>query len=86
MHLVQLTASVLIFAGTLGTSGQQIQIQYENNNLFATQVQTMYGTRFDYKVSPKLNVGATLEQPNAHRADLFNGTGVRLGRVVSSSW
>lgn len=52
---------VTILNQSVINSGQQIQIQFENNNLFATQVQTMYGTRFDYKVSPKLNLGATLE-------------------------
>ena len=41
-------------------SQQQIKIDYENNNQFATQTQSMYGTRLDYKVSDKLNLGATV--------------------------
>ena len=43
-------------------SGQQIKIDYENNNQFATQTQSMYATRFDYKASDKLLIGGTFEQ------------------------
>ncbi len=41
-------------------SQQQIKIDYENNNQFATQTQSMYGTRLDYKVNDKLLIGGTL--------------------------
>ncbi len=41
-------------------SGQQIKVDYENNNLFATQVRSMYGTRLDYRISSKFNIGATV--------------------------
>lgn len=41
-------------------SGQQVKIDFENNNLFATQVRSMYGTRLDYRVNPKFNIGGTL--------------------------
>ena len=41
-------------------SGQQIKVDYENNNLFATQVRTMYGTRLDYRVNSKFNIGGTV--------------------------
>lgn len=41
-------------------SGQQVKVDYENNNLFATQVRSMYGTRLDYRISSKFNIGGTL--------------------------
>lgn len=41
-------------------SGQQVQVNYENNNLFATQVRSLFGTRLDYRVSNKMNIGGTL--------------------------
>jgi len=43
-------------------SGQQIKVDYENNNLFATQQRTLFGTRLDYKVNNKLNIGGTIMQ------------------------
>ncbi len=41
-------------------SGQQVKVDYENNNLFATQVRSMYGTRLDYRINSKFNIGATV--------------------------
>jgi len=41
-------------------SGQQVKVDYENNNLFATQVRSMYGTRLDYRINNKFNIGGTL--------------------------
>ncbi|HLP20166.1 MAG TPA: cell surface protein SprA, partial [Chitinophagales bacterium] len=41
-------------------SGQQVKVDYENNNLFATQVRTMYGTRLDYRINSKFNIGGTV--------------------------
>lgn len=43
-------------------SGQQIKVDYENNNQFASQTRTMFGTRLDYKISNKFNIGATVMQ------------------------
>lgn len=51
----------IIDAGILN-SGQQIKVDFENNNLFATQVRTLFGTRLDYRVNPKLNIGGTIMQ------------------------
>lgn len=51
----------IIDAGIMN-SGQQIKVDFENNNLFATQVRTMFGTRLDYRVNSKLNIGATIMQ------------------------
>jgi len=49
------------------SSGQPITVNLENNELFGIQQKSLYGSRFDYKVSPKLSLGATVmhltEQP-----------------------
>ncbi len=41
-------------------SGVPINVSYENNALFGFQTQTLFGTRLDYRVNPKLNIGGTL--------------------------
>ncbi|MCD0487847.1 cell surface protein SprA [Pedobacter sp. MC2016-14] len=41
------------------TSGQPIRITTENNELFGLQQRSLFGTRFDYRVNNKLNIGAT---------------------------
>lgn len=51
----------IIDAGIMN-SGQQIKVDFENNNLFATQVRSLIGSRLDYRVSNKLNVGGTIMQ------------------------
>ncbi len=49
------------------SSGQPIDVHLENNELFGVQQKSLYGTRLDYKYSPKLALGATVmhltEQP-----------------------
>jgi len=49
------------------SSGQPINIKIENNELFGVQQKSLLGTRFDYRVNPKLALGATImhltEQP-----------------------
>jgi len=49
------------------SSGQPITVNLENNELFGVQQKSLYGSRFDYKVSPKFSLGATVmhltEQP-----------------------
>ena len=49
------------------SSGQPITVNLENNELFGVQQKSLYGSRFDYTVSPKLQLGATImhltEQP-----------------------
>jgi len=49
------------------SSGQPIIVNLENNALFGVQQKSLYGSRFDYKVSPQLSLGATImhltEQP-----------------------
>jgi len=48
-------------------SGQPINIKLENNELFGVQQKSLWGTRLDYRVNPKLALGATImhltEQP-----------------------
>jgi cell surface protein SprA len=49
------------------SSGQPITVNLENNELFGVQQKSLYGSRFDYQVSPKFALGATVmhltEQP-----------------------
>jgi cell surface protein SprA len=49
------------------SSGQPINVKLENNELFGVQQKTLFGTRLDYRASPKLALGATMmhltEQP-----------------------
>ena len=41
-------------------SGQQVKIDFENNNQFGFQQKSLYGTRLDYLVNKKFNIGATV--------------------------
>lgn len=41
-------------------SGTPINISLESNSMFNIQMRTMMGTRFDYEVSDKMNLGATV--------------------------
>ena len=58
---------ITILNQALLTSGQPITVKVENNELFGVQQKSLFGTRFDYKVNDKLNLGATImhltEQP-----------------------
>ncbi len=50
---------VRIINPALLTSGQPIRISTENNELFGLQQRSLFGTRLDYKMSEKLNLGGT---------------------------
>lgn len=50
---------VRILNQSLLNSGQQIRIKMENNELFGLQQRSLVGSRFDYRLSNKLNLGAT---------------------------
>ena len=50
---------VRILNQALLSSGQQIKIKMENNELFGLQQRSLFGSRFDYRVSDKLNLGGT---------------------------
>lgn len=49
----------IINAGILN-SGMAINVQFENNAAFGTQVRNYFGTRFDYLVNDKLSLGSTI--------------------------
>lgn len=46
------------------SSGQQINVSYENNNNFGLQQRGFLGVRLDYKASKKFSFGATMERLN----------------------
>ncbi len=58
---------IRIINQALLTSGQPINIKLESNELYGIQQKSLYGSRFDYKLSNKLNLGGTImhltEQP-----------------------
>jgi cell surface protein SprA len=43
----------------IANSGIPINVQFENNTLFGLQNKSLIGTRLDYKISDKINIGAT---------------------------
>lgn len=49
----------IINAGILN-SGVAINVQFENNAAFGTQVRNYFGTRFDYVVNDNLSLGSTI--------------------------
>jgi cell surface protein SprA len=51
---------VRIINPALLSSGQPIRISTENNELFGLQQRSLFGTRLDYKVNDRLNLGGTL--------------------------
>lgn len=50
---------VKILNTALLSSGQPINISTENNELFGLQQRSLFGTRLDYRVNSKLNLGGT---------------------------
>ncbi|MFN8309875.1 MAG: cell surface protein SprA [Chitinophagales bacterium] len=65
---------VTILDQGLLNSGQQIKVDFENNNLFGFQQRTLLGTRLDYLVNKKFNIGATVmrmsERPFTQKVNL----------------
>lgn len=51
---------IKIINGGVLSSGVPINVQFENNALFGQQVRNYMGTRLDYYVSDKLNLGGTM--------------------------
>jgi len=51
---------VRILNQALLNSGQTIRIKLENNELFGLQQRSLFGSRFDYRVNHKLNLGGTI--------------------------
>ena len=65
---------VSIINQALLTSGQPIRITTENNELFGLQQRSLFGTRLDYRVNNKLNLGGTImnltEKPLTQKVNL----------------
>ncbi len=51
---------IKIINGGVLSSGVPINVQFENNALFGQQVRNYMGTRLDYYVNDKLNLGGTI--------------------------
>ena len=54
------SARVTIINDALLNSGQPIKVDFENQALFGLQRRSLMGARFDYRVSNKFNIGATV--------------------------
>lgn len=65
---------IRIINQALLTSGQPINIKLESNELYGIQQKSLYGSRFDYKLNNKLNLGATImhltEQPITQKVSI----------------
>ncbi|MFD2284810.1 cell surface protein SprA [Pedobacter petrophilus] len=65
---------VSIINQALLTSGQPIRITTENNELFGLQQRSLFGTRLDYRLNNKLNLGGTFmnltEKPLTQKVNL----------------
>lgn len=65
---------IRIINQALLTSGQPINIKLESNELYGIQQKSLYGSRFDYRYSNKLNLGATVmhltEQPITQKVSI----------------
>jgi cell surface protein SprA len=61
------SGTIRVLNQALLSSGQPITVKVENNELFGVQQKSLFGSRFDYHVNDKLNLGATImhltEQP-----------------------
>jgi len=51
---------VKVLNQALLNSGQNIRIKMENSELFGLQQRSLFGTRLDYRVNHKLNIGGTV--------------------------
>lgn len=71
----QLGRVVIINEGIL-SSGRKINIAFEKADLFSFQQRSLMGTRLDYKLTDKINFGATYlrynERPNVTRNSIGN--------------
>lgn len=65
---------IRILNQALLVSGTPINVKLENNELFGIQQRSLFGSRFDYRVNNKLNLGATVmhlkEQPITQKINL----------------
>ena len=70
--------TIRILNQSILSSGIPITVNLENNELFGVQQKSLYGARFDYKVSPKLTLGATVmhltEEPISQNEAVGDGS------------
>jgi len=74
-YTVEYTSGIVrIINPSVLNSGQRVQIDFENNNQFGIQQRSMFGTRLDFRVNPKLNIGGTVmhlrERPFSFKVNL----------------
>lgn len=87
---------VRILNQALLNSGQSIRIKMENNELFGLQQKSLFGSRFDYRVNNKLNIGGTImnltEKPLTQKVNIgeeaISNTiwGLDLNYMSDSRW
>lgn len=85
---------IKIINGGVLSSGVPINVQFENNALFGQQVRNYMGTRLDYFVNDKLNIGGTIvrmsERPYYQKVnygdDPIKNTIVGLDANYLSDW
>lgn len=85
---------IKIINGGVLSSGVPINVQFENNALFGQQVRNYMGTRLDYYVNDKLNLGGTIvrmsERPYYQKVnygdDPIKNTIVGLDANYISDW
>lgn len=85
---------IKIINGGVLASGAPINVQFENNALFGQQVRNYMGTRLDYFVNDKLNIGGTVvrmsERPYYQKVnygdDPIKNTVVGLDANYASEW
>lgn len=76
------------------SSGGTVSVSFENSGLYGQQVRNYLGTRFDYVVNDRLNIGSTIvhmsERPYTNKVsygeDPINNTVVGLDANYNSEW
>ncbi|MVT11325.1 cell surface protein SprA [Chitinophaga sp. ysch24] len=76
------------------SSGNTINVSFENGGLYGQQVRNYSGTRLDYAINDKLNIGSTIvhmsERPYTNKVnygeDPINNTVVGLDGNYNSEW
>lgn len=66
--------SVTILNEGVLNSGQEVKVDFENNNQFGFQTRSLLGTRLDFRVNKQINIGATVmnmrERPFTQKVNL----------------
>ena len=70
-------------------SGRNIKVSLESNSLFSIQTKTMMGTRFDYAIGDRFNMGATLlnlrERPLTQKVNIGNDRSTTPSSALTSA-